>query len=323
MTNLLANKRILVTGCTGLVGSWLTDYLIDKEAVVVGLIHDSLQNDRFTPKTVEKLIGVWGDVEDYNCIERILSKYEIELIFHTAAQTQVGIANKYPQQTFKTNIEGTWNILEAARRTNPTPLVIIASSDKAYGIQENLPYTEEAPLRGTFPYDVSKSCVDLLSQSYFHSFGLPVCITRCGNIYGGRDVNLARLVPGTILSLINGEVPILRSDGTFKRDYNYVESIVDGYVKLAETMLKNDNIFGEAFNLSNDNPQTAISIVEKLIKISGRKVKPKIINTSKNEIPHQYLKAEKAKKLLGWEPNMPLEAGLEKTYKWYQNYYNK
>lgn len=317
-------KKVLVTGFAGFVGSWLTEDLVRRGAEVVGLVHDSLPKNKFSGDTLSRMILAYGSLEDLGLLQRLIAKYEIEFVFHLGAQTQVTIANSFPLQTFKANIEGTWNILEAARTSSVVPKVIIASSDKAYGIQKKLPYTENAPLQGSFPYDVSKSCVDLLSKSYFSSFKLPVCITRCGNIYGGGDLNFIRLVPGTIRWIINNQIPELRSDGSFRRDYNYVENIVDGYVRLAEVMAKDSSIFGEAFNLSNDDPKSAMIVMKTICRLMGRAdIKPKILNSAVNEIPHQYLRASKARRILGWKPQYTLEEGLKKTIEWYTDYFNK
>lgn len=316
-------KKILVTGCTGLIGSWLTEKLVSEGAIVYGLIYETSKND-FSKEVLEKVIFLQGNILNLDFLNEILLKFNIEIIFHTAAQTQVLIAQQHPLLTFKTNIEGTWNILEAARTTTPNPLVIIASSDKAYGIQKTLPYTEDASLQGSFPYDVSKSCVDLLSQAYFKTFGLPVCITRCGNVYGGRDTNFARIVPGMILSLLRNERLVLRSNGKFKRDYNYVENIADGYILLAKKMIKDTSIYGEAFNLSNNDPKTVMQIVNAVCDLMGKKnVKPQILNQAKAEIPNQYLDATKAEKILGWKPNFTFREGLIKTIEWYKHYFEE
>jgi len=262
---------------------------------------------------------VRGEVEDYCLLERTLNEYEIDAVFHLAAQTIVTIANRNPLSTFKTNIEGTWNILEACRRSPLVKRVVVASSDKAYGDQEKLPYDEKTPLDGRHPYDVSKSCADLICRSYFETYELPVCVTRCGNFYGGGDLNFNRIVPGTIRSLVNNKRPVIRSDGTFLRDYFYIEDGAKSYMLLAEKMEEN-KIHGEAFNFSTENPQSVLKIVEKIIQAMGSDLEPEILNQATNEIKDQYLSAEKARVMLNWKPTFALEEGLKRTVEWYKTF---
>ena len=315
------NKSVFVTGCTGLLGSWLCKDLIEKGASVTGLVRD------WVPKSIliqEELTSemniVRGCVEDLYTVERAMNEYEAEVVFHLAAQTIVDIANKNPLSTFETNIKGTWNVLEGARRVPYVKRIIVASSDKAYGDQPKLPYDEATPLRGTHPYDVSKSCADLLSKAYNVSYGLPVCVTRCGNFYGGGDLNWNRLVPGTIRSVLNDERPIIRSDGTYIRDYFYIKDGVRAYMHLAEKM-DQKGVAGEAFNFSNELQITALDLVKKIIHLMGRDdLEPKILGTAKNEIKHQYLSAKKARKILSWEPGYTLDKGLKETIEWYTDF---
>nr|WEZ52001.1 GDP-mannose 4,6-dehydratase [Bacillus subtilis] len=261
-------------------------------------------------------------LEDLAVIERALGEYEIDTVFHLAAQAIVGVANRNPISTFEANILGTWNILEACRKHPLIKRVIVASSDKAYGDQENLPYDENMPLQGKHPYDVSKSCADLISHTYFHTYGLPVCITRCGNLYGGGDLNFNRIIPQTIQLVLNGEAPEIRSDGTFVRDYFYIEDAVQAYLLLAEKMEEN-NLAGEAFNFSNEIQLTVLELVEKILKKMNSNLKPKVLNQGSNEIKHQYLSAEKARKLLNWTPAYTIDEGLEKTIEWYTEFFKK
>ncbi len=315
-------KNVLVTGCTGLLGSWLTRSLVDFGANVVGLVRDMTANSNLCKFGLgDKINTVRGSLEDYFVLERSINEYEVDTAFHLAAQTIVGTANRNPLSTFETNIRGTWNILEACRRNQKVKRVIVASSDKAYGEHDSLPYKEDFPLQGNHPYDVSKSCTDLISHSYFKTYNLPVCITRCGNIYGGGDLNFNRIIPGTIQSVLNNEKPIIRSDGKFIRDYIYVLDIVEAYLYLAEKMEKLD-IHGEAFNFSNEKPINVIDIVDKILSLMNRKdLTPIILDEASHEIKYQYLSSEKARNMLHWKPQYSLEEGLSETIQWYQDYF--
>ncbi|MGG0052633.1 GDP-mannose 4,6-dehydratase [Bacillus atrophaeus] len=317
------NKNVFVTGCTGLLGSYLVKELVDQGANVTGLIRDAVpKSNLYQGEYVQKINIVQGALEDLPVIERALGEYEIDTVFHLAAQAIVGVANRNPLSTFEANILGTWNILEACRKHPLIKRVIVASSDKAYGDQENLPYDENMPLQGNHPYDVSKSCADLISHTYFHTYGLPVCITRCGNLYGGGDLNFNRIIPQTIQLVLNGEAPEIRSDGTFVRDYFYIEDAVQAYLLLAEKM-KENNLAGEAFNFSNEIQLTVLELVEKILKAMNSNLKPNVLNQGSNEIKHQYLSAEKARKLLNWTPAYTIDEGLEKTIKWYTEFFKK
>ncbi len=315
------DRPVFVTGCTGLLGSWLCKELIARKANVVGLIRDwvpgsVLINDRY----IDRMATVRGDLNDFSLIERALNEYEIDTVFHLGAQTIVEIANRNPLSTFETNIKGTWNVLEATRRVPTVKKIIMASSDKAYGDQPVLPYSEDTPLQGTHPYDVSKSCADLIAKTYHTTYGTPVCVTRCGNFYGGGDINFNRVVPGTIRSLLNDEQPVIRSDGSYIRDYFYVEDGVNAYLHLAEKM-ENKNIHGEAFNFSNELQITVLELVKKIISLMGKEdIEPKILGIAKNEIKHQYLSAKKAREVLGWSPKYTLDEGLLRTIQWYSKF---
>ena len=314
------DRNVFITGCTGLLGSWLTKSLYESGANVIGLIRDLVPRSNLNWSGFNnKITMVRGEVEDYCLLERTLNEYEIDAVFHLAAQTIVTIANRNPLSTFKTNIEGTWNILEACRRSPLVKRVVVASSDKAYGDQEKLPYDEKTPLDGRHPYDVSKSCADLICRSYFETYELPVCVTRCGNFYGGGDLNFNRIVPGTIRSLVNNKRPVIRSDGTFLRDYFYIEDGAKSYMLLAEKMEEN-KIHGEAFNFSTENPQSVLKIVEKIIQAMGSDLEPEILNQATNEIKDQYLSAEKARVMLNWKPTFALEEGLKRTVEWYKTF---
>lgn len=297
--------------------------LIDKGANVTGLVRDTVpKSNLYQGEQVKQMNIVQGALEDLDVIERALGEYEIDTVFHLAAQAIVGVANRNPISTFEANILGTWNILEACRRHPLIKRVIVASSDKAYGDQPTLPYDENMPLQGKHPYDVSKSCADLLSHTYFNTYGLPVCITRCGNLYGGGDLNFNRIIPQTIQLVLNGEAPEIRSDGTFIRDYFYIEDAVEAYLLLAEKM-EELNLEGEAFNFSNEIQLTVLELVEKILKAMDSDLKPKVLNQGSHEIKHQYLSAEKARKLLNWTPAHTIDEGLEKTIEWYKAFFQK
>ena len=316
------DKPVFVTGATGLLGSALVKSLIERKASVVALVRDWVpEAELMQSSLLSKVKVVRGDLADMNLLERIVGEYEIETVFHLAAQTIVGIANRNPISTFESNIRGTWNLLETCRRSPSVKQVIVASSDKAYGINENLPYSEDSPLKGTHPYDVSKSCADLIAQSYFTTYNLPVCVTRCGNLYGGGDLNWNRLIPGTIRSALRGESPIIRSDGSYIRDYFYVVDGALAYIHLAELMAEKNEINGEAFNFSNEIQITVLELTNKILELVGRTdLPPTILGEARHEIPHQYLNAEKARRLLDWKPNYTLDEGLRKTIEWYRNF---
>ncbi|AVI43044.1 sugar dehydratase [Bacillus sp. NMCN6] len=312
-----------MTGCTGLLGSYLVKELIDQGANVTGLVRDQVpRSNLYQGSQFEKMNVVQGALEDMQTIERALGEYEIDTVFHLAAQAIVGVANRHPVSTFEANILGTWNVLEACRRQPLIKRVIVASSDKAYGDQEQLPYDEDMPLNGKHPYDVSKSCADLISHTYYNTYGLPVCITRCGNLYGGGDLNFNRIIPQTIQLVLEGEAPEIRSDGTFIRDYFYIEDAVKAYLLLAEKM-EEKGLAGEAFNFSNEIQLTVLELVDKILKAMGSELKPRILNQGTHEIKHQYLSAEKARKLLDWKPDYSIDEGLEKTIEWYREFFQK
>jgi len=317
--NFWRDRNVFITGCTGLLGSWLTMALVELGANVVGLIRDWVpRSNLHWSGFIQRITTVRGDVTDYSLIERALGEYEIDAVFHLAAQTIVGIANRNPLSTFETDIKGTWTVLEACRRSPLVKRVVVASSDKAYGDQDKLPYDESAPLQGRHPYDVSKSCADLIAQAYGATYRLPVAVTRCGNIYGGGDLNWNRVVPGTLRSVLRGERPVIRSDGKMTRDYLYVDDIAHGYMLLAEKL--DDSVFyGQAFNFGMDDPKSVLEIVQSIIAISDYpELEPILLNEAPNEIEKQYLSSEKAGRVLGWEPRYSLEEGLRRTMAWYR-----
>ncbi len=321
-TDFWRNKNVFVTGCTGLLGSWLTKAVVERGANVVGLVRDNVPRANFSRLGLDKYIcTVRGEVENYFLLERTINEYEIDTVFHLAAQTIVTIANRNPIATFESNIKGTWNLLEACRRNPTVKRIVIASSDKAYGEHELLPYKEETALKGSHPYDVSKSGADLIALTYYHTYKLPICVTRCGNFYGGGDLNFNRIVPGTIRSVLFNERPIIRSDGTLIRDYIYILDAVEAYLLLAEKMDELP-IQGEAFNFSNEIQLTVLELTRKILEFMGREdLEPVVLDETTGEIKHQYLSAKKAKETLGWRARYSLDEGLKETINWYKEFF--
>lgn len=309
-----SGKRVFITGSFGFLGSWLTEALIEQGAKVTTLLYDRIPNSMLILNgSYKKTSVIRGDVTNFEQMKSIMK--DQEFCFHLAAQPLVTVANRNPLSTFSSNIEGTWNVLEAARLSKSIQGVIVASSDKVYGDSEKLPYREDFPLNAAHPYDVSKACTDVLAQTYFNSYQLPVGIARSGNFYGGGDPNFDRLIPGTIRSLLRGNAPYVRSDGTFVRDYFYVKDAIKAFLALGENI---DRVGGEAFNFGTEEHFTVLEIIDKLIAISGVKVRPEIGNTAKNEIKSQYLDCSKAKRLLGLGDTTPIGVGLRETFEWYK-----
>jgi len=318
------DRPTLVTGATGLLGGWLVRRLLDLEADVICLIRDWVpQSELVSAGLIERTKVVRGDIRDQAMLERSLGEYEVDSVIHLAAQTIVGIANRNPVSTYETNVGGTWALLEACRRTPTIRQIAIASSDKAYGSHDQLPYDEAAALQGRHPYDVSKSAADLIAQSYAATFGLPVVITRCGNFYGGGDLNWNRVVPGTIRSVLRGQRPVIRSDGKYVRDYFYVEDGAATYTLLVERLAQDRALQGESFNFSNETPTTVLALVEKILKEMGSDLEPEIRNEAVNEIREQYLSAAKARRMLQWKPVFTLDQGLRLTIDWYRTMFEK
>jgi len=313
------DKRVFVTGATGLLGSALVKEMVRNKADIVCLLRDWVPaSELFRNENVNDVTIVSGAITNQLLIERTLGEYEIETVFHLAAQTIVGVANNNPVSTFESNIKGTWTVLESCRRSPAVKSIIVASSDKAYGSQK-LPYTEDMPLNGRHPYDVSKVCTDLIAQSYAETYKLPVAITRCGNFYGPGDLNWNRIIPGTIRSILRNEPPVIRSDGTTIRDYLYIEDAVKGYMRLAMRLEKNRNLFiGEPFNLSTETPISTLELVHIILKNMGSDLEPVILNQNSPEIKEQWLSANKAHGWLNWYPEYSLDEGLKKTVAWYK-----
>jgi len=315
------NVNVFVTGASGLLGSRLVRELVDRDANVVCLLRDRVPGSPlFTDRTIDRVNVVHGELEDAPLLARALNEFEVSCVFHLGAQTIVGTANRSALSTFESNVRGTWNLLEACRGLSGlVDRIVVASSDKAYGVHDRLPYTEDAPLAGRYPYDVSKSCADLITHCYHHTWGLPVAITRCGNLYGGGDLNFNRIVPGTIRSALAGESPIIRSDGTFVRDYFYVEDAVDAYLLLAERL--DSDAHGEAFNFGTETPLSVLELVARILTAIGRQdLEPTILDQASREIPRQFLDCTKARKRFGWTPRHTLEEGLALTVAWYRDH---
>lgn len=313
-------KNVLVTGAGGFVGSWLAKALAERGARVVCLLYARAGHSNLELIGIDgELVPVQGDLADFDLLDRTVREHAVDSCFHLAAQPIVGIANASPVPTFETNVRGTWNLLEACRVGGTVERVVVASSDKAYGDQVVLPYTEDLPLSGIYPYDASKACQDIVSRSYARSFGLPLAVTRMANIYGGGDLNLSRIVPGTVLSALRGEAPVIRSDGTPVRDYLHVDDAVAAYLRLAES-LPDEELRGEAFNFGTNEPVAVVELVERILAAAGTPdLEPTVLSQGKitGEIDRQFLDSGKAKSMLGWEARVGLDEGLQRTVEWY------
>ncbi|MFB3060239.1 MAG: NAD-dependent epimerase/dehydratase family protein [Candidatus Binatia bacterium] len=316
-------KKVFVTGCTGLLGPWMTERLVQEGAELVALVRDRVSHSNFYLLGLDRKVSIVnGDVTDLALLERILNEYEIETVFHLAAQAIVVTANRSPVSTFESNIRGTWSILEASRRSPWVKRIVVASSDKAYGEHTELPYDEGMSLRPTNFYDVSKASAELISQAYFKSYRLPVAIARCGNLYGGGDLNFNRIVPGTIESTHRGVSTVIRSDGQYVRDYFYVMDAVEAYLSLAQHMDSPAGVVGQAFNFSNEEPITVLGMVERILKRMGREeLKPEVLGNASGEIVKQYLSSRKSRETLGWKAAFSLDEGLDQTISWYRNFF--
>jgi CDP-glucose 4,6-dehydratase len=322
MSSYWKNRTAFVTGATGFIGAHVTRLLVEQGARVVCLQRDAVRANALDLFDLRRRVTViQGNLEDYALLERILNEYEIEAVFHLAAQAIVGAANRSPLSTFETNIRGSYFLLEACRVTQTAKRVVVASSDKAYGSHDELPYHEDYPLLGLFPYDASKVCTDVLARSYAHSYGLPVAVTRFANIYGPGDMNLSRIIPGTILSVLRNEAPIIRSDGTPLREFVYVDDVARGYLTLAEQI---ETARGEAFNFGAGEPVQMLALVNRIIALAGQegRLTPNVLLKQKieREIDAQYLSAEKAETRLGWCAEIGLDEGLLRTIDWYRQH---
>jgi len=307
--------KVLVTGATGILGSWLTKALVDRGDEVACLVRDEVPGSNFhllgLPRRVATIRGV---LENYADVVRAFNEYEVEVCYHLGAQAIVGVGNRNPLSTFESNIRGSWNVLEAARHHRGLRRLVFASSDKAYGDLDTLPYTEDMPLRGSNPYDASKSCADLLAQCYLRTYRLPVAIVRCGNLYGGGDFNFTRIIPGTILSVLRGRRPVIRSDGTPLRDYLYVKDAVSAYLALG------DSEETGPFNFGTETPTSVLEVVRKILRQMGSRLRPAILDEAPHEIARQWLSCARARERLGWRPRYDLDRGLAETIAWYRRH---
>lgn len=312
-------RSVFVTGATGLLGSWLVPALLECGAHVTVLVRDHLPQSRLWFAVESKRINVvHGSLTDEHLLQRALAEYQVATVFHLAAQTLVGVAKQDPVGTLETNVRGTWLLLEAARQAQ-VQQVVVASSDKAYGVSDQLPYREDFPLQGRFPYDVSKSCTDLISTMYATTFGVPTAIARCGNLFGGGDLNSSRLIPGAIQATLQGEAFVVRSDGKFVRDFLYIEDAVAAYLLLAEALGGSSQIHGQAFNFGLEQRVTMLDLVTTITTLMGRAdLSPVVLNTASSEIREQYLDATKARTLLEWAPRFTMEEGLRRTIACYR-----
>src|SRR5262245_19251768 len=318
------DRPTLVTGATGLVGGWLVRRLLEAQADVVCLVRDWVpQSEAVRSGFLERVKVVRGDVRDQALLERVLGEFEIATVLHLAAQTIVPIANRNPVSTFESNVAGTWALLEAGRRSSTVRQFVLASSDKAYGESTDLPYREDMPLVGRHPYDVSKSCADLVAQAYAATYGLPVVVTRCGNFFGGGDLNWNRVVPGTIRSILRGQRPVVRSDGRFVRDYFYVEDGAAAYMLLAERLAAGVARRGDAFNFSNEEPLDVLTLVDRILRAMQSSLEPEILNQATHEIARQSLAANRAREVLSWRPTFSLDDGLSRTIDWYRRFFGE
>jgi CDP-glucose 4,6-dehydratase len=318
---MLRGRSVFVTGAYGLLGSWLVKSLIEQGARTTVLKRDAVVRSALVVEGTERRVNVvHGDICDADLIERAVGEYEVDTVFHLAAQTIVGIANTAPLSTFETNIRGTWTVLEACRHLG-VQRVVVAASDKAYGIHERLPYQEDFPLRPLYPYDVSKAATDMIARSYWHTFGLPVAVTRFANLFGGGDLNLSRLVPEAALAAIEGRRPVIRSDGTLERDFLYVEDAVAAYLAICR-LLDDGTGAGEAFNAGGDEPHSVLEVVEMMCRVAGTGVEPDVrgTGTPPGEITRQWVDSTKLRRLSGWAPQVSLEEGLRRTIEWYREY---
>lgn len=318
------DRPVFVTGATGFLGGWVARRLVRLGADVVVLVRDwEPRSDLVRERLVDEVTVVRGDITDQALLERVLNEREITTAIHLAAQTTVPVAGRNPVSTFSSNVAGTWAVLEACRRSPSVRQVVVASSDKAYGFIGREQYKEEMPLKPSGPYDVSKACADMIARSYAAAFELPVAVTRCGNFFGGGDLNWDRIVPGTVRSVIRGQRPLIRSDGTPVRDYLYIEDGVEATLLLAERIAEDESLAGEAFNFSAERPLTVLEVVDEILRTMGSDLEPVILGEGSGEIPYQALSAERARAVLGWKAMCLLEDGLERTVGWYRNFFHE
>jgi len=321
MASFWQDRPTFVTGSTGVLGGWLVRRLRELGAKVVGLVWDPMLQAALMPSGMyEGMTVVQGDVRDLALLEQTLADHEIDTVFHLAAQTVVSVAHRSPVETFETNVQGTWALLEACRKNPTVKQVVMASSDLVYGAEAPVPYTEGMPLVGRHPYEASKACADLIAQAYAATYELPVALTRCGNFYGGGDLNWSRIVPGTIRSVMRREAPVIRSSGHYVRDYLYVEDAAAAHTFLAERLAESPDLRGEAFNFSNETPVTVLDFVRRIVRLMGSDLEPRVLDEVTYDVAEQYLSAAKARQILGWKPLFSLDDGLRRTIDWYREF---
>ncbi|MBI4719045.1 MAG: GDP-mannose 4,6-dehydratase [Planctomycetes bacterium] len=316
-------RSVFVTGATGFLGGWLVKELYARGARIVALIRDYMPHCMLVREGwMERVIRVHGSLADRDLLRRTLCEYEIDTVFHLGAQTLVGVGKVDPVGTLEANVAGTWNILEASRQAGRVKEIVVASSDKAYGTSHQLPYRETHPMQGEFPYDVSKSCADLICRMYAVTYGVPVAVTRCGNLFGGGDLNFSRTVPGVIMATLQNERFRIRSDGRYVRDFLYARDAADAYLTLAERMRTDRTLIGEAFNFSLELHLTVLDVVGQVLRLMNRTdLQPIIENVASNEIREQYMSAQLARERLGWSPRFGMENGLRETIGWYTEFH--
>jgi CDP-glucose 4,6-dehydratase len=315
-------RSVFVTGATGFLGGWLVKQLVEYGAEVVVLARDRAPRSLlWRDGLADRVEIVHGGLEDQGLLRRALAEYGVRTVFHLAAQALVRVALQDPVGTLTSNVVGTWNVLEAARQV-PVGEVVVASSDKAYGISDRLPYREDHPLQGEFPYEVSKSCADLVCRMYARTYKVPVVVTRCGNLFGGGDLNFSRTIPGVIQSTLAGRPFTIRSDGLYVRDFLFVKDAVLAYLMLAERLAADRSLAGEAFNFSVETRLTVLDVVRSVLQKLGRSdLQPIIQNMASDEIREQYLSADKARARLGWQPSYGFDRGLDETIAWYRTFF--
>ncbi len=315
------DRSVFVTGATGHLGGWLVRRLVEASADVVCLVRDCPPEcDFIRTGLVDQVKVVNGDLIDPELMKRIIAEHHVDTVFHLAAQCIVSTANHDPISTFDTNIRGTWTLLDAIRLTSSVRQVVVASTDKVYGESARLPYVEDMPLLAVYPHDVSKACAEMVAGSYVATYGLNLAFTRLPNVYGGGDLNWSRIIPGTIRSILQHKQPVINSNGTYIRDYLYVEEAIAAHLALAEQLADNPDLRGQAFNISSETYMTVLQVVDHLLNIMGSSLQPVVRDQARNEIKHQYLSAAKARQMLGWQPEFTTEEGLQRTIDWYREY---
>lgn len=316
------DRPVFVTGGTGLIGGWLVRRLLALGAEVVCLVRDWVpQSELVQSGRLAQVKVVRGDLRDQPLLERTLGEYEIQVVLHLAAQSIVNLANRLPANTLDTNLRGTWSLLEACRLNPAVRAVVLASTDKVYGEIDDLPYHEGMPLLAKYPHDVSKACAEMVAQSYAATYGTPAGMLRLPNIFGGGDLNWNRILPGTIRAILRNQAPVIHSDGKFIRDYLYVEDAVEAHLLLAQSLVEQPSLRGEAYNLSSETRLTVLELVRHLLRLTGSSLEPDIQNQAKHEIKNQYMSAAKIRAALGWQPLFSLDEALQRTIDWYRAYF--